>query len=104
MPEPPEFPPLIAALTAEKPDTSRAAPTTPAAAYETAGRSTVFPLFTSEVMHATLSPVSRAFSWRVAWAAISGTENAIEGIKVLNDDGITCVPVAEKVPLGTIMC
>lgn len=62
----------------------------------------VFPLLTSEVMQAMSSPVSRAFSCRVAWAAMSGIENAIEGIRELYADGIACVPVAEKDPAGTV--
>jgi hypothetical protein len=33
---------------------------------------------------------------------MSGMENAIEGIKVLNEDGMTWVPVAEKDPFGTM--
>jgi hypothetical protein len=33
---------------------------------------------------------------------MSGTENAIEGIRVANDGGMTCVPVAEKEPSGTV--
>ena len=33
---------------------------------------------------------------------MSGTENAIEGIWELNDAGMTCCPVAENDPTGTI--
>ena len=33
---------------------------------------------------------------------MSGTEKAIEGIRVAYEDGMTCVPVAEKDPSGTV--
>jgi hypothetical protein len=65
---------------AENPVRIKAAPATPAATYETAGTLTVFPLLTWDVIQATFAPVSRAFSCNVAWAAMSGIENAIEGI------------------------
>src|SRR5882762_3739346 len=80
VPVPPVLPPLAAAPTAENPVTSKAAPATPAATYETAGTLTVLPLLTWEVIQATSAPVSRDFSCRVACAAMSGIENAIEGI------------------------
>lgn len=79
VPAPPVLPPAAAPI-ADSPPTTRAAPAIPAATYETAATLVVFPLLTSDVIHATSAPVSSDFNSNVAWAAISGTENAIEGI------------------------
>lgn len=62
----------------------------------------VLPLLTCEVMQATSAPVSRALSSSVASAAMSGTENAIDGIKDAYEDGIDWVPVAANEPDGTV--
>jgi hypothetical protein len=67
---------------ADSPPTTRAAPAIPAATYETAATLAVLPLFTFDVIHATSAPVSNDFSSNVAWAAMSGTEKAIDGIIV----------------------
>src|ERR1700748_3125699 len=80
VPVPPVLPPLAAAPIAVNSVTSRPAPATPAATYETAGTLTVLPLLTWDVIQATSAPVSRDFNWSVACAAMSGIENAIEGI------------------------
>ena len=101
VPAPPELPPAAAAPMADIPVTARAAAAIPAATYETAGTLTVFPFSTADVMHATLSPVSSAFSSSVAWAAISGIENAMDGIWFAYSEGMACSPFAAKDPTGT---
>lgn len=80
VPAPPELAPPAAADTADKPPITNDAPAIPAATYETAATLVVFPLFTSEVIQATSIPVSSDFNSSVAWAAMSGTEKAIDGI------------------------
>lgn len=102
VPEPAVFPPPAAAPMAPRPETNIAAPAILAATYDTAGMLTVLPLLTCEVIQATSAPVSRALSSMVAWAAMSGTENAIDGIKEAYEAGIDWVPVAAKEPDGTV--
>lgn len=69
-PEPP--PPATAAPKADTPVKTTAAPATPTATYDMAATLTVLPFDTCDWMQATSAPPSRAFSSRVASAAISG--------------------------------
>lgn len=66
VPAPPVDAPPAAALRAETPVITSAAPAMAAATYDTAATATVFPFVTEEVMHATSSPVSKLFSCNVA--------------------------------------
>lgn len=73
-------PPAMAELAAVNPVMTKARPATAAAVYDTAETDVVLPLEICEEIHPTLAPESRDVSSRVAEAAISGTEKAMEGI------------------------
>ncbi len=62
----------------------------------------VLPFVTWDWMQATFWPVSLDWSVSVAMAAISGIWNAIAGTKLAYCAGMACVPLAEKLPSGTI--
>ena len=82
--------------------TSNAAAAILAATTEIILELTDLPLLNSDVTHDTSFPVSRDFSCNVACAGISGMLKALEGTMDTYELGISCVPAAEKLPLGTL--
>lgn len=101
VPAPPVVAPPAAAERADKPPTTSAPPKIPAATYETAATLVVLPLFTVDVIQATSAPVSSDFNSNVAWAAMSGIVNAIDGIWEAYEAGMDWTPLAENEPDGT---